>query len=484
MSILKIYNTLTRTKQIYVPIKPGKTGLYVCGMTVYDYCHLGHARVMVVFDIVQRWLRASGLEVTYVRNITDIDDKIIKRAIVNREPVNQLTQRFINAMHEDAIALGIQKPDYEPCATAYISSIVLLIKKLKCSGLAYQGTDKNIYFSVRNFPKYGKLSGKTLNHLKIGARVNINIHKRDPLDFILWKRVNNNINEPEDIRWHSPWGLGRPGWHIECSAMSNKLLGSHFDIHGGGQDLQFPHHENEIAQSDGANQRVCVNYWMHNGFVLFNNEKMSKSLNNFFTIRDLFKKYDPEVIRFFILQTHYRSPLNYSNQSLENARQSLIRLYCALKILKVDMLYKTEKDMLCVKIVDSIFVKRFIDAMNDDFNTPVAISILFGLAKEINKSQSEVYAKQLRILAGVIGLLQQPINDFLKKNVLNKSITTITHSRIYNISETFIQTKIQARSIAKISKNFIEADKIRVELAQAGIILEDKLNGITTWRRL
>jgi cysteinyl-tRNA synthetase len=464
MSNLKIYNTLARDKQVFSPIEPGKVRLYVCGMTVYDYCHLGHARVMVVFDMVQRWLRASGFDVTYVRNITDIDDKIIHRAIENRETIGQLTQRFIDAMDEDSAALGVQRPDHEPRATAYVPQMLDLIQKLQKNGLAYQGSDGDVNYSVRDFPGYGKLSGKSLDDLRAGERVDVNTGKRDPLDFVLWKASKES--EPAEVKWDSPWGKGRPGWHIECSAMANDLLGDHFDIHGGGQDLQFPHHENEIAQSEGAHQHGFVNYWMHNGFVRVDNEKMSKSLGNFFTIRDVLKKYDPEVIRFFILRAHYRSPLNYSDAHLDDARVALTRFYTALKDVPVDgamTVDHTEAHAL-----------RFAEAMNDDFNTPVAIAVLFDLANEVNKTKSPAHARQLKALAGVIGLLQRPADDFLKARIGSDGD---------GLSEADIEEKIAARVAAKKAKNFAEADGIRAELAAAGVILEDKPGGLTEWRR-
>jgi cysteinyl-tRNA synthetase len=466
MSNLKIYNTLARDKQVFSPIEPGKVRLYVCGMTVYDFCHLGHARVMVVFDMVQRWLRASGFAVTYVRNITDIDDKIIKRAIENRETIGALTQRFIDAMDEDSAALGVQKPDHEPRATAYVPQMLALIQKLQNNGLAYQGSDGDVNYSVRDFPGYGKLSGKSLDDLRAGERVDVNTGKRDPLDFVLWKAAKET--EPQEVKWDSPWGQGRPGWHIECSAMSGDLLGEHFDIHGGGQDLQFPHHENEIAQSEGAHQHSFVNYWMHNGFVRVDNEKMSKSLGNFFTIRDVLKKYDPEVVRFFILRAHYRSPLNYSDAHLDDARVALTRLYTALKeVPEVDA-----QDL----VVDQreAHGQRFADAMNDDFNTPVAMAVLFDLANEVNRSKSLLHARQLKALAGVIGLLQRTPDSFLQGAV---------GSAADGLSEEEIVASIAARVAAKKARNFAQADEIRAQLAAAGVILEDKPGGLTEWRR-
>lgn len=464
MSNLKIYNTLARDKQVFSPVEPGKVRLYVCGMTVYDYCHLGHARVMVVFDMVQRWLRAGGFDVTYVRNITDIDDKIIQRAIENRETISRLTQRFIDAMDEDAAALGVQKPDHEPRATAYVPQMLDLIRKLQDNGLAYQSADGDVNYSVRGFPGYGKLSGRSLDDLRAGERVDINTGKRDPLDFVLWKAARDS--EPDEVKWDSPWGKGRPGWHIECSAMSGELLGDHFDIHGGGHDLQFPHHENEIAQSEGAHGHGFVNYWMHNGFVRIDNEKMSKSLGNFFTIRDVLKKYDPEVVRLFILRAHYRSPLNYSDAHLDDARSALTRLYTALKEAPAEGGAPVDWN--------EVHAQRFADAMNDDFNTPIAIAVLFDLAGEINRSRSEALARQLRALAGIIGLLQRPAEDYLKIGAGNG---------IEGLPALAIEARIAARIAARKAGNFTEADAIRAELAAAGVILEDKPGGLTEWRR-
>lgn len=461
MTAIKIYNTLTRDKQNFVPLQSGKVRMYVCGMTVYDYCHLGHARVMVVFDMVQRWLRASGLDVTYVRNITDIDDKIIKRAVENGESISQLTQRFIQAMDEDAAALGVQKPDYEPRATQYVPQMLGLIEKLESNGLAYKASDGDVNYSVRDFPTYGKLSGKSLNDLRAGERVELNTGKRDPLDFVLWKAAKES--EPAEVKWDSKWGKGRPGWHIECSAMSCELLGEQFDIHGGGEDLQFPHHENEIAQSEGANQRTFVNYWMHNGFIRVDDEKMSKSLGNFFTIRDVLKKYDAEVVRFFILRAHYRSPLNYSDAHLDDAKHALSRLYTALKDVAPDSQPLAASEA---------YARRFADAMNDDFNTPVAISVLFELANEVNKTKSPELARQLKQLAGVIGLLQRAPQEFLQAMPSDAGLT-----------EAEISERIDARASAKKEKNFAEADRIRADLLAQGIVLEDKPGGLTEWRR-
>jgi cysteinyl-tRNA synthetase len=357
--MLKVYNTLTRDKQDFVPISPGKVGMYVCGMTVYDYCHLGHARVLVVFDMVYRWLKSSGYDVTYVRNITDIDDKIIKRAAENKESIRSLTQRFIDAMHEDADMLGVLRPNHEPRATEYVPEMLGMIARLEQNGLAYRATDGDVNYAVRKFDGYGKLSGKSLEDLRAGERVDVTDTKNDPLDFVLWKHAKES--EAEEVKWDSPWGKGRPGWHIECSAMGSKLLGNHFDIHGGGADLQFPHHENEIAQSEGAHQCRFVNYWLHNGFVNVDKEKMSKSLGNFFTIREVLKKYDAEIVRFFILRAHYRSPLNYSDVHLDDAKQSLDRLYTALRNVPVEYANVDWNEPSA---------RHFKSAMDDDFNTP------------------------------------------------------------------------------------------------------------------
>ena len=471
MSTQKIYNTLVREKQIFTPIQPGKVRMYVCGMTVYDYCHLGHARVMVVFDMVQRWLRASGYDVTYVRNVTDIDDKIIRRAVENGETISQLTRRFIAAMDEDAAALGVQKPDLEPHATDYVPQMLRLIEKLEKNGLAYKADDGDVNYSVRDFVGYGKLSGKSLDDLRAGERVDVNAGKRDPLDFVLWKASKES--EPDEVKWDSPWGKGRPGWHIECSAMSEELLGEQFDIHGGGQDLQFPHHENEIAQSEGAHQHTFVNYWMHNGFIRVDNEKMSKSLGNFFTIRDVLKQYDPEVVRFFILRAHYRSPLNYSDAHLDDAKGALTRLYMALKEVAPDAESLDWED---------VYALRFVDAMRDDFNTPIAISVLFDLANEVNKNKSTVLARQLQGLASVIGLLQRNADDFLKGRAVAGDLRVGID--MVSSAEADIQSMINARAIAKGAKNFAESDRIRADLFAKGIVLEDKAGGVTEWRRI
>lgn len=463
MSSLKIYNTLAREKQPFTPIEPGRVRMYVCGMTVYDYCHIGHARVMVVFDLVQRWLRATGYEVTYVRNITDIDDKIIKRAAENGESISQLTQRFIDAMDEDAAALGVQKPDHEPRATNYVPQMLGLIEALERNGLAYKSADGDVNYSVRDFQGYGKLSGKSLDDLRAGERVDVNTGKRDPLDFVLWK--SSKEAEPAEVKWPSRWGSGRPGWHIECSAMACELLGEQFDIHGGGADLQFPHHENEIAQSEGASGHAFVNYWMHNGFVRVDNEKMSKSLGNFFTIREVLEKFDAEVVRFFILRAHYRSQLNYSDAHLEDARHALTRLYTALK--------ETAPDTLPLDMTEA-HALRFAEAMNDDFNTPLAVAILFELANEVNKSKSAALARQLAGLAGIVGLLQRAPQQFLRAGLDDDGGDDL---------DTFVAAQIVARADAKKAKDFAEADRIRAALLEKGIVLEDKPGGLTEWRR-
>ena len=461
MSALKIYNTLARDKVTFVPIETGRVKMYVCGMTVYDYCHLGHARVMVVFDMVQRWLRAQGYQVTYVRNITDIDDKIIRRAVENGERIAHLTDRYIAAMNEDADALGVQRPDHEPRATAYVPQMLSLIGKLETQGLAYQASDGDVNFSVRDFKGYGKLSGKSLDDLRAGERVDVATTKRDPLDFVLWK--SSRDDEPEEVKWPSRWGSGRPGWHIECSAMSCELLGEQFDIHGGGQDLQFPHHENEIAQSEGAHGHRFVNYWMHNGFVRVDDEKMSKSLGNFFTIREVLKKFDPEVVRFFILRAHYRSPLNYSDVHLDDARTALTRLYTALK--------DTEADPHPLDWEEP-HAKRFAEAMNDDFNTPIAIACLFDLVTAVNRDKSPALARQLKALGGVIGLLGRQPQAFLQGR-----------AAAGGLSDEQVSAQIAARTQAKKDKQFADADRIRAELLEQGIVLEDKPGGITEWRR-
>ena len=473
--MLKIYNSLTREKQTFTPIEIGKVRMYVCGMTVYDFCHLGHARVMVVFDMVSRWFRASNYEVTYVRNITDIDDKIIKRANENGEAIGVLTQRFIDAMDEDSAKLGIIRPDIEPRATAHIDGMIRMISALIEKGNAYLAKNGDVFYSVHSFAGYGKLSGKSLDDLRAGERVEVDAFKNDPMDFVLWKSV-----KPNEPSWDSPWGKGRPGWHVECSVMSEKHLGEHFDIHGGGQDLQFPHHENEIAQSEAAHDCTMANYWMHNGFVRVDDEKMSKSLGNFFTIREVLKKYDAEVVRFFILRAHYRSPLNYSDVHLDDAKASLTRLYTALRYLEVS-----------ANTIDWNHPQalRFKEAMDDDFNTSEAMAVLFDLANEVNRTKSVETATLLKNLGDILGLLQDSPQSFLQRKhyVLTAEpgeykLTGSDAILTKGFSDEKINELKEMRTEAKKAKNFAEADRIRKELADAGIILEDTPHG-TTWRR-
>jgi cysteinyl-tRNA synthetase len=461
--MLKIYNTLTRKKEPFQPRVAGKVGMYVCGMTVYDYCHIGHARVMVVFDTVARYFRYQGYELTYVRNITDIDDKIIQRALENGEDYSQLTARFIDAMHEDERALAVLPPDLEPRATQSINDIIAMIKTLVDKGLAYVGTNGDVFYAVSKFKDYGRLSGKNLDDLQAGERVDVDLAKRNPMDFVLWKMAK--ANEPA---WDSPWGLGRPGWHIECSAMSTCCLGNHFDIHGGGMDLQFPHHENEIAQSEGATGEKFVNLWMHNGFVRVDNEKMSKSLGNFFTVREVLNQYKPEIIRFFILSSHYRSPLNYSDEQLNDAKMALTRLYTALRGVEAGANIAAE----------DTYKTRFEQAMDDDFNTPVALSVLFDLTRELNTAKKEnklekvgELASSLRSLGGLLGILQDDPDTFLKAG--GDAV----------LGEDEIGQHIQARLDAKKAKDWALADKIRNDLKEQGVILEDSPDGTTSWRR-
>lgn len=469
--MLTVYNTLSRKKEPFVPIDPENIRMYVCGMTVYDFCHLGHARVLVVFDVIARWLRQRGYPLTYVRNITDIDDKIIARANQNGETIGELTTRFIQAMNEDADALGVLHPDIEPKATEYIEQMITMIEQLIANGKAYPAVNGDVYYAVREFPKYGQLSGKSLDDLRAGERVEVDGFKKDPLDFVLWKAAKEG--EPA---WESPWGNGRPGWHIECSAMSADLFGKRFDIHGGGADLQFPHHENEIAQSCGVHGCGCekeniqtisshVNYWIHNGFIRVDNEKMSKSLGNFFTIRDVLKKYDAEVVRFFIIRAHYRSPLNYSDTHLDDARNSLTRLYTTLKNVRASA--------FDVSVQQNNYSQRFFAAMDDDFDTVQAITVLFELSNEVNKTQSAELAGCLKALAGILGLLQREPVAFLQgsRNIED------------GLSVAEIEEMIEARKAARTAKNWVESDRIRDELAAAGIVLEDSATG-TGWRRI
>ena len=469
-----IYNTLTRQKEPFTPIDPKNVRMYVCGMTVYDYCHLGHARVMVVFDMIARWLRKCGYPLTYVRNITDIDDKIIARAAENGETIGELTARFIQAMHEDADALGVLRPDIEPKATENIPQMIAMIETLIQNGKAYPAANGDVYYAVREFAAYGQLSGKSLDDLRAGERVEVDGFKRDPLDFVLWKAAK--AGEPA---WESPWGKGRPGWHIECSAMSENLFGDTFDIHGGGADLQFPHHENEIAQSVGATGHTCghdhaqthhgqsiashVKYWLHNGFIRVDGEKMSKSLGNFFTIREVLKQYDPEVVRFFILRAHYRSPLNYSDAHLDDAKGALTRLYTTLKNTPAAEFELSENA--------NDYTRHFYAAMNDDFGTVEAVAVLFELAGEVNKTNDAHLAGCLKALGGIIGLLQRDPTDFLQGGAVSDGL-----------SNEEIEDLIAQRKQARADKNWAESDRIRDLLNEHKIILEDNAGG-TTWRR-
>ncbi|MGR9072719.1 MAG: cysteine--tRNA ligase [Gammaproteobacteria bacterium] len=500
--MLKIYNTLTRTKEEFKPITPGKVGMYVCGMTVYDYCHIGHARVMVVFDTVARYFDHLGYDLTYVRNVTDIDDKIINRANEAGEDYSDLTRRFIECMHEDERALNVTRPKVEPRATQSMDAIIKMILQLFEHGLAYTGSNGDVFYPVSKFKDYGRLSGKKLEDLQAGERVEVDKAKKDPLDFVLWKKA-----KPGEPYWNSPWGRGRPGWHIECSAMSTCCLGNHFDIHGGGMDLQFPHHENEIAQSEGATGEKFVNLWMHNGFVRVDDEKMSKSLGNFFTVREVLKQYEKkfvavdginedfakrfggEIIRFFILNNHYRSPLNYSDLQLEEAEKELKSLYKAL----------VDAPNVCQnQFIDSDYKRQFEEAMNDDFNTRIAISVLFKIRKELNRAKEnsdsnkvEILSETLRMLGSVLGILEntnkKEIEAFLQSGaVLNISSTLQPlqggGSMSSDLTSDLIEQKIKLRAEAKKNKDWATADRIRDELKAQGVILEDGPSG-TTWRR-
>jgi len=452
---LRIYNTLTRALEDFSPLEPGHVRMYVCGMTVYDLCHVGHARANVAFDVVQRWLKASGLRVTFVRNITDIEDKIIRRSVENGETVRSLTDRMIAEMYRDFDALGIERPTHDPRATDYVPQMLDIVRKLEDKGLAYRAEGGDVNYAVRRFPGYGKLSGKSLDELHAGERVAVLEGKEDPLDFVLWKSAKPE--EPADAQWDSPYGRGRPGWHIECSAMSCALLGNTFDIHGGGADLQFPHHENEIAQSEGANGVPLAKLWMHNGFVNIDNQKMSKSLGNFFTIREVLAQFDAETIRFFIVRAHYRSPLNYSDVHLEDARGALKRLYTALDSVapapvQIDW---TEP-----------FAARFKAAMDNDFGTPEAVAVLFDLAAEANRTKSPERAGLLKALGATLGILQGDPKAFLRAGAA--------------LDDATIQQKIEARAAAKKAKDFAAADRIRQDLLDQGIVLKDSPTG-TTW---
>jgi cysteinyl-tRNA synthetase len=452
---LRIYNTLSRALEPFSPIEPGHVRMYVCGMTVYDFCHLGHARSMVAFDVVQRWLKSSAYQVTYVRNITDIDDKIIKRAHENGETIRSLTDRMVQALRQDADALGIERPTHEPRAMDFVPQMLSLIGTLEKKGLAYRSGSGDVNYAVRKFPGYGKLSGKSLDELRAGERVAVLGDKQDPLDFVLWKSAKPT--EPPEAKWDSVYGPGRPGWHIECSAMSCQMLGESFDIHGGGADLQFPHHENEIAQSEGATGKPLAKVWMHNGFVRVDNEKMSKSLGNFFTIREILAKYDPETVRFFIIRAHYRSPLNYSDAHLDDARHALKRLYTALHAVKPA---HVEIEWI------NAYAARFKAAMDEDFGTPEAVAVLFDLATEVNKTGSAQSAGLLKALGGCIGLLQDNPDMFLKAGAV--------------LDDAAILELIARRLEAKKLKNFSDADRIRKDLLAKGIVLKDSPTG-TTW---
>jgi cysteinyl-tRNA synthetase len=452
---LRIYNTPKRALEDFAPLEPGHVRMYVCGITVYDLCHVGHARSMVAFDVVQRWLRHSGFRVTYVRNITDIDDKIIRRAVENGETIGALTSRMIAQMYRDTDALGIERPDHDPRATHYVPQMLEIVGELERRQLAYRSENGDVNYAVRKFPGYGKLSGKSLDELHAGERVAVLDGKQDPLDFVLWKTAKEG--EPEEARWDSPYGEGRPGWHIECSAMACALLGETFDIHGGGADLQFPHHENEIAQSEGATGKPLARYWMHNGFVNIDNEKMSKSLGNFFTIRDVLKKFDAQTLRFFIVRAHYRSALNYSDVHLEDARGSLKRLYTALSAVPaatapIDWSHPA--------------AARFKAAMDNDFATPEAVAVLYELAAEVNRGRSPEAAGLLKALGGCLGLLQGDPQAFLQAGA--------------TLDEEAIRERIAQRAAAKQAKNFAEADRIRQELLVQGVVLKDSATG-TTW---
>lgn len=454
---LRIYNTLSRALEDFAPLEPGHVRMYVCGMTIYDLCHIGHARMMMAFDVVQRWLKSSGYRVTYVRNITDIDDKIIKRAVERGITIRALTDEMVVAMHHDIGLLGIEPPSLEPRATEYVPQMLDLIGQLEAKGLAYRATSGDTNYAVRKFPGYGKLSGKSLDDLRAGERVAVDDGKQDPLDFVLWKAAKES--EPEDAKWISPYGVGRPGWHIECSAMSCQTLGDTFDIHGGGADLQFPHHENEIAQSEGATGKPLAKFWIHNGFVRVDNEKMSKSLGNFFTIRDVLKQYDPETVRFFLLRTHYRTALNYSDVHLDDARTGLKRLYTALSLVP------TQAELQPIDWTGT-YAARFKVAMDEDFGTPEAVAVLFDLASEVNRTQSVELAALLKALGACLGLLQADPVTYLQAGA--------------KLTEVDIAQRITERAAAKANKDFALADSIRKELLGQGIVLKDSAAG-TTW---
>ena len=454
---LRLYNSLSGQLEDFHPLQAGHVRMYVCGMTVYDDCHLGHARSMLGFDVVQRWLKASGYQVTYVRNVTDIDDKIIRRALDNGETIGALTDRMVQSLHRDADALGIERPTHEPRATAYVPQMLALIEKLEQKGFAYRAANQDVNFAVRKFTGYGKLSGKSIDELRAGERVAVDDGKNDPLDFVLWKSAK--ATEPQEAKWESSFGVGRPGWHIECSAMACELLGESFDIHGGGADLQFPHHENEIAQSEAASGKPLARYWMHNGFVTRDNEKMSKSLGNFFSIQEILARFDAETTRFFVVRSHYRSALNYSDAHIEDARIALKRLYTSLQAVP------PEPDSVLIDW-SAPFADRFKAAMDQDFGTPEAVAVLFDLASEVNRSRSPQLSALLRALGGVLGLLQSPPEVFLRAGSAVDSV--------------HIDTLIAQRQAAKAARDFARADAIRAELLAQGIVLKDSAHG-TTW---
>ncbi|MFI4869918.1 MAG: cysteine--tRNA ligase [Steroidobacterales bacterium] len=480
--MLRIHNSMTGRKEPFRPIHAGRAGLYVCGITAYDYCHVGHARCYVAFDVIRRWLRYRGLDVTYVRNITDIDDKIISRAAENGEPIDELTRRFIAAMHADFAALGIEPPDHEPRATEYVPAMIAMIARLIERGYAYLGTQGDVLYSVAKFARYGQLSGKRLADLRAGARVEVDEAKRDPLDFVLWKRA-----KPGEPSWASPWGEGRPGWHIECSAMSAALLGTHFDLHGGGMDLKFPHHENEIAQSCAACDGAFVNIWMHNGFVNIDNEKMSKSLGNFFTVRELLPRLrHPEVLRTFLLSSHYRGPINYSQVQLLQADAALTRLYTALRGIE-----PAPQPALAGPAGGASHETLFEAALDDDFNTPEALAVLQGMARELNVARAAGSAQalaqlagRLRRLANLLGLLGLPAEQWFRlAPALPLAGEAVTAAAGPELDEPQIEALIAARHAARQERDFAAADRIRGQLAQAGVVLEDQPGGATSWKR-
>jgi cysteinyl-tRNA synthetase len=475
--MIRIHNSLTGQKEVLTPITPGQLRMYVCGLTVYDYVHIGHARMLLVFDVISRYLRHRGFKLTYVRNITDIDDKIIRRAAENGEPIAALTERFTAAMHEDCARLGVLPPDHEPRATQFVPQIIAMIEELLRRAYAYVATNGDVMYAVARFPAYGRLSGKRLADLRAGARVEVDEAKRDPLDFVLWKQA-----KPGEPAWQSPWGPGRPGWHIECSAMSTALLGAHFDLHGGGLDLKFPHHENEIAQSCAASGAQFVNLWMHNGFVNVDEEKMSKSLGNFFTLREVLPTLrHPEVLRFFVLSSHYRGPINYSLEQLEQADATLNRIYMALR------------GVPPVPAVTGAHTQRFLESLDDDFNTPEALAVLQNMVREMNTAKDAgdearvaSLAAELKSLGNILGLLTVPVEEWARLGKpAQGALQAVAGSASARgaLDDAQVESRIAARVEARKAKNWAESDRIRDELAAAGVLLEDKPGGGTTWRR-